>query len=575
MSLTSSINIASSALTASQLGLQVTSMNMANAANPSYTRQIAMLQAIRGRVSDPYQIGQGVAVTEVRRQIDEALQSRLWAGTAAENSSAQQYGVLAQLETILNEGTEFDMSTQLSSFFNSWTEATTLLDSAATIQNQGEAVASFIRNMRSDLTTQRQQIEDQIDAQVLRANGILDEIATINQTITESEIGDAEASGLRDQRDALVTELSQLMDVSVHENNAGAYDIYSGSTPIVQGGRNRGVEISRVTDDNGQLSVRVEIIADSTPLPVSGGSIGGLLASRDGAIDETLEKLDTLAAQLIFEVNKLHSTGINEDWLTSSAATLAIPSADRALALNDPNNSTLSGLPFEAVNGGFTINVRNDDGSSSTRRIEIDLDGIDSTGQPGFGDDTSADDILAAINATPSIGITASFDSSGRLQIEADPGYSFSFSEDTSGALAVLGVNSFFTGDGAADIGVREDLEVMLGRLDDTGQFIANGTAKLIGDLGNEAVSGLGELSIQKFWSQQATDIASKTASARNKANADAIIRESLDAQRASVSGVSIDEESINLMSYQRQYQGAAQVITTAQEMFDTLLALV
>ena len=63
MSLTSSINIATSALTASQLGLQVTSQNLANAANPAYTRQIAMLQAIRGRVSDPYQIGQGVAVS--------------------------------------------------------------------------------------------------------------------------------------------------------------------------------------------------------------------------------------------------------------------------------------------------------------------------------------------------------------------------------------------------------------------------------------------------------------------------------------------------------------------------------
>ncbi|HSG64548.1 MAG TPA: flagellar hook-associated protein FlgK, partial [Gammaproteobacteria bacterium] len=339
MSLTSSINIARSALTTSQLGLQVSSMNMANAANPAYTRQIAMLQAIRGRVSDPYQIGQGVAVNEVRRQIDEALQRRLWAGTAAENSSAQQYGVLSQLETILNEGTEFDMSTQLSSFFNTWTEATTLLDSEASIRNQGEAISSFIRNMRSDLTTQRRQIEDQIDAQVLRANGILDEIASINQTITESEIGESQASGLRDQRDALVTELSQLMDVSVHESNSGSYDIYSGSTPIVQGARNRGVEISRVTDDNGQLSVRVEVIADSTPLPVSGGSIGGLLASRDGAIDATIEKLDTLASQLIFQVNRLHSTGINEDWLTSSSATLQIPSADRTLALNDPNNS--------------------------------------------------------------------------------------------------------------------------------------------------------------------------------------------------------------------------------------------
>lgn len=573
MSLTSSINIARSALTTSQLGLQVSSMNMANAANPNYTRQIAMLEAIRGRVSEPYQIGHGVAVTEVRRQIDEALQRRLWSGNSAEFSSAQQFGVLSQLETILNEGTEFDMSSQLSSFFNTWTEATTLLDSQATIQNQGEAIASFIRNMRSDLTTQRRQIEDQIDAQVLRADDILDEIAAINRTITESEIGPTEASGLRDQRDALVTELSQLIDVDVFETNQGTYDIYSGSTPIVQGARNRGIEIRRVTDDSGVLSVRVELRSDSTPLPITGGSIGGLLASRDGAIDATLEKLDTLASQLIFEVNKLHSTGINEDWLTSTSSTLQVASGNQALALNDPNNSSFANLPFAAVNGGFTVNVRNENGSSETLRIDIDLDGLDNAGLPGFADDTSAEDIRAAIDGLD--GITASFDSSGRLQISADAGYSFSFSEDTSGALAVMGVNSFFTGDNAADIDVREGLEVMLGRIDTNGQFIANGTAKLIGSIAEDAVGGLGGLSINKFWAQQAQDIASKTSSARNKANADTLIRESLDAQRASVSGVSIDEESINLLSYQRQYQGAAQVITTAQQMFDTLLSLV
>jgi flagellar hook-associated protein 1 FlgK len=572
MSLTSSINIARSALTTSQLGLQVSSMNMANAANPSYTRQIAMLQAIRGRVSDPYQIGQGVAVTEVRRQIDEALQRRLWAGNSAEFASAQQYGVLSQLETILNEGTEFDMSSQLSGFFNTWTEATTLLDSEATIRNQGESLAAFIRNMRSDLTTQRRQIEDQIDAQVLRADAVLEEIASINRTITESEIGDAEASGLRDQRDALVTELAQLIDVTVVETESGAYDIYSGSTPIIQGARNRGIEIMRVTDDNGELSVRVEISADSTPLPVTGGSIGGLLASRDGAIDATLEKLDTLSAQLIFEVNKLHSTGINESWLTSTGATLQIPTGDQTLALNDPNNDTLADLPFAAVNGGFTITVRNENGSIETRRIDIDLDGIDNTGVAGFGDDTSAEDIRAALDAID--GINASFDASGKLEITSDAGYSFSFSEDTSGALAVMGVNSFFTGDNAADIAVREGVEVMLGRMDGD-QFIANGTAKLIGALGDEAVDGLNGIGLKKFWSQHATDIATQSATSRNKANADTLIRESLDAQRASVSGVSIDEESINLLSYQRQYQGAAQVITTAQQMFDTLISLI
>jgi len=571
MSLTSSMQIARSALLTSQLGLQVTAQNMANAANPGYTRQIALLQAIRGRVSDPNQIGQGVAISEVRRQIDDALQRRLWNSNSAEFSSAQQFNVLSQLESILNEGTDFDMSTQLSSFFSSWTEATTLLDSAPNITNQGASLASFIRNMQSDLITQRAQLEEQIDAQVLQADAILDEIASINQVISNNEIGDAEASGLRDRRDQIVTELAQLMDVTVVETSNGGYDIYSGSTPIVQGTRNRGIEISRVTEGE-TLTVRVELSADSTPLPINGGSIGGLLLSRDGAIDATLTKLDTLASQLIFEVNKLHSTGINEDWLTNSSGTLQIGASDQLLALNDPNNSTFADLPFAAVNGSFTINVRNSSGdTTATQQIDIDLDGLTDAGVPGFADDTNAEDIRAVLDAVD--GISASFDPSGRLVIDADPGFSFSFEEDSSAVLATMGVNSFFEGTSASTIGVRDDITVMLGRMEGD-QFIANGTALEIGNLTDTAAQGLNGLSISKFWAQQAQDIAVKTSSARTNANSDRLVRESLDGQRAGISGVSIDEESINLLTYQRQYQAAAQVITTTQQMFDTLLSL-
>ena len=571
MSLTSTMQIARSALITSQLGLQVTAQNMANAANPGYTRQIALLAALRSRASDPYQIGQGVAVNEVRRQIDDALQRRLWNSNSQEFSSAQQLNVLSQLETILNEGTEFDMSTELSNFFNSWTEATTLLDSQATIVNQGDSLASFIRNMQSDLVVQRQQLEEQIDASVIRADSILSEIASINSVIASNEIGDAEAGSLRDRRDQIVTELAQLMDVTVVETNSGGYDIYSGSTPIVQGGRNRGIEISRVTEGE-TLTVRVELSADSTPLPITSGSIGGLLASRDGAIDATLEKLDDLASQLIFEVNKLQAVGSNTDWLTTTSSNLQIGSTDQTLALNDPNNATFANLPFSASNGSFTINVRNGDDPGETMTFPIDLDGLTNAGLPGFSDDTSAEDIRAAIDGVD--GVSATFDPSGRLVIDADPGFSFSFADDTSDVLGTMGVNSFFEGTSASTIGVRDNVTVMLGKMEGD-QFIANGTALAVGNLTEEAADGLGGLSISKFWAQQAQEIAVKTSSARTNANADRLVRESLDGQRAAGSGVSIDEESINLLSYQRQFQASAQVVTTAQQMFDTLISLV
>ncbi len=573
MSLTAAMNIANSALTASQIGLQVTSQNLANVSTPGYTRQIALMRAIRGQVTDPFMIGSGVAVGEVRRQIDQALQSRLWNANSAEFSSAQQANVFSQLEAILNEGTDYDLSSELSSFFNVWSEATTVLDSGSTLVNQGRTIATYIKNMRSDLLAQRAQIEDQIDAQANHADALFEEIASINGTISSREVGNAQASALRDRRDQIVTELSQLMEVTVSETNQGGYDVYVGSTPIVQGNNSRGISVDRRTI-NGSLSVRVTVGDNNDTLGVDSGSLGGLLASRDGAIDETLEKLDRIAANLIFEVNKLHSTGVNEEWLQNTLGTLQIESANRTLPLNDPDNFDLAELPFAPVNGGFVVHVRNEDtGTSNEVFIPVDLDGIDTTGALSTADDTSAEDIRAALDAID--GISATFDPSGRLSIDAELGFSFAFADDTSGVLATLGVNTFFEGTGAADIGVIEDIEPNLGRVSGGGEFNANGTAALIAQVADGAVSALGGRSITKFWAVQTQDIAVLAGSAITKADADAIVRQSLDAQRASVSGVSVDEESINLISYQNQYQGAARVITAAQEMFDTLLSLV
>lgn len=572
MSLNSTLQIANSSLIASQIGLQVASNNLANAATPGYTRQTAMLQALRGRVTDPNMIGAGVGVAQVRRQIDQALQERLWNGVSEQNASVQKLQVFDQLESILNEGTEFSTSGQLASFFNAWSEATTLLDTQSTLINQGKSLSGFIRNMRSELMSQRRQIEDQIDAQTTRADALLQEIADINRTISQRELGQSQASALRDRRDQIVTELAQLMDVSVNENPEGLYDVFVGSTPVVLGTRNRGLEIDRETVD-GVVSVKPRLKDNGAPLPITGGSIGGLLATRAGAVDATIEKLDDLASQLIFEVNKLHSTGTNANGLTAASGTLAIAAADRNLAISDPNNASFASLPFGAETGGFFVEVRNEaTGTSDRVWIEVDADGIDANGQPGTGDDTTPEDIRAAIDAID--GLTASFTPDGRLDIQASSGFTFSFDEDSSGALAVMGVNSFFTGTTAQDIGVRDDVEVMLGRIVD-GQFVENANALRIGELAEKTLSDLGDQTIGKFWSLHAQDVATQTSGARVGAEAASIVRESLEAQRAGVSGVSIDEESMNLLTFQRQYQAAAQVVQVTQSMFDTLLALV
>lgn len=576
MGLTSSLQIGNSALTASQLAIQVAGNNLANAATPGYSRQIAYLTPMRGSTMGRISVGTGVRVTDVRRQVDLALQARLYTGVSQEAAAAQQHQILAQIESALGELGENDLSSQLGAFFNSWSERANLTQSSAVVVQQGQALADFVRRLRQDLSGQREQIDRQLGTQVERANGLLTQVAELNRAISDAEAGGGTANSLRDQREVVITELSQYMDVSAVEQANGSVDILIGSTPVVLGGTSRGIELRRRTEGN-TVAVSVNVIEDGQQLGVRSGQIGSMLADRDTQVRGIIDKLDRLTSQLIFQVNRLHSTGSNAEGFTSLTGTLGIAAGDRSLSLNNPANGTLAGLPFSATSGGFTVQVKSPTGATQSVRIDIDLDRRDATGAVGFGDDTSAEDIRAALDAIP--GLSASFTPEGRLKIDSDPGFSYSFGEDSSGVLAVMGVNSYFTGTSASDIGVRQELKdtpslLATGRFVE-GTFVENGTALAIADVQNQSLAALGGQSLKKSWTESVQQLGVRTESALTAFQAASTVRQSLEAQRATVSGVSVDEESINLMTFQRQYQGAARFISIVDEMTQTLIALI
>lgn len=578
MGLTSAFQIGHSALTASQLAIQVAGNNLANAATPGYSRQIAHLAPMRGDHSSlGWSVGSGVLVRDVRRQIDEALQARLWSGISAETGAAQQFQLLAQVETALGELTDNDLSSELNAYFSAWSERANGNQSGSMVVQQGVRLAEFIQRVRRDLDSQRAEVDRQLGAQVTAANTLLSQIAKLNRDVADAEVGGSTANALRDQRDALVSELSAYLDVTAVEQPSGSVNILIGSTPVVLGTQSRGIELARETV-NGSLAVSVAVKQDGQRLEVLSGSVGALLAGRESTVSGTIEGLDRLATQLIYQVNRLHSTGTNATGLRTTTGTLSISGADRTLALNDPDNRTLGGLPFAPTNGGFLVQVmQTATGQTRTVRIDVDLDGRTAAGAPGYGDDTSAEDIRAALNAID--GLSATFTADGRLKIDAAAGVEFSFAEDTSGVLAVLGVNSFFQGADASDIAVRAELQndptlLATGRIIG-GQFVENGTALELASLQDTALAGLGDRSLRASWTETVQALGVRVAAAKSNAASASLVRESLEAQRAGLSGVSVDEESLNLMTFQRQYQGAARFIAAVDEMTQVLINLV
>ncbi len=577
MSLTSSLLIGRSALAASQIAIRVTGDNIANAATPGYHRRVATLSPSRGEVTaNGLYFGRGVEVSAINRRVEEALSARIRTSVSQEQSARVNQDLLAQIESLTSDLAGTGVTGNLEELFDAFSELANNPASTATrslIVETAETVSQYMQRLRLDLIDARDQVDIQVGAGVVRTNELLGEIASLNEAIVSSEQGRTENAALRDQRDVLVGELAQYMDVSVTNKENGSIDVYVGSTPIVNGALARGLKTLTV-DVGGELRLFVATADREEKLNISSGRIGALLTQRSGDLDDTITRLDDLASNLIYEVNRLPSQGRPGVGMTSTLAERRVASVDQVLALNDPANLAFAGLPFSASNGSFEVIVRNSaTGSEQRVKIDIDLDGIDNTGAAGFADDTTLASLVADLDAVSDL--SASVSTSGQLQLNASSGFEFSFANDSSGVLATLGINTFFTGTSAQDIGVREEivdnpLLLVAGVTDGS-----NEAALAIAQLRDGPVESAGGVSLTQHWRQTTERIAVKTAAAGSRAAAATDVRLALESQEAAISGVSIDEESINLITFQRQYQAAAQFINVIDEMTQILLSLV
>ncbi len=579
MSLTAALQSGRSALAAGQLGIQVAGNNMANAATLGYSRQVADLESLRGDQSTAGGgAGRGVRVTGVRRQVDDALAARLLGTSSDAAAAGTQQRILRSLEQTLGELGENDLSNELSGFFQVLSERANNTKSSSAVVQQGDKLAGFIRSMRSELVDQRKQVDQEIGGVIAGANNLLTSIARYNTAISAAEGSGATANTLRDQRQESLRSLSEMMEISYVDRGLGGIDVLVGSAPIVLGENAKVLEARRVTS-GGETTVKIYTAGDrGQELTITGGQVGSLLLNREGAIDATIAKIDKLAAQLIFEVNKLHSTGTTAAGLRSAKSDRGIALADRSLAMNSAENTSFSSLPYAAQNGGFVVQVRQQStGATQSVRINVDLDGIAADGSASAINDSTAEQIRASIGGVA--GLTATFTADGKLEVTPDSGFTVSFSDDSSGLLGVLGMNAYFTGTGGDSIAVRQDLikdpsSLATGRMID-GQFVENGTALALATLQTTSAAGLGDVSITQYWLETAQIVGGATATATSNASARALVHEAMVSQRDALSGVNIDEESISLLDFQRQYQAAARVISTVDQLTQALFAMI
>ena len=554
MSLHGAFEIGRSALLTSQLAMRVAGNNMANAVTPGYSRRTIHLSAMKGTEG----LGQGVTFSAARREIDLALQARFRDAISREAGASIDQKFLGAIEAMQNELGDTDLSSALDEFFNAFSNlANTPSDTSlrTLIVERGAALAGKINDLRSQYNDLGTEISTAIEGSVNQVNTLLSRIAEINEQIVTQGGGDE--TMLMDEREVLLTELSQYMDVVVIHQDSGMADVLVDSVPVVLGNEARGIEAHFENSTHGISEASIRIQSDGTSLQVDQGVLGGLLRQRSETVVPVIESLETFTRELIWQVNRIHSQGQGLSGYASIESGLSVQ--DTTIPLNQL-------LDFPIANGSFSINLRDPETGEVVDAWTIDVDGAT----------MSLDDLAQAIGEQTNGAVDVSVTADGRLKIDAPAGQEIVLSEDSAGVLAGLEINTFFTGSSAAKIAVSKIIESDVNLVASGSELVegSSGTALLIAGLRESSVEALGSQSLTAFWTGEVGALAVRTGSATGAYGAAAMVRDGLSAQVQSVSGVSMDEESINLLTYERQYQAAARYLETLDETIQTLLSI-
>lgn len=565
MSLLGSIQIANNAIRAQQVGLQVVGQNIANANTPGYLREEVVLAPAASQAVGGLLLGMGVQVISVKQKVDLFLEERLRQATSDRRNSEVQEHTYLQLESLLNELSDTDLSSSLNKFFASVAEILNKPDDVSTRNLavlQGATLAQDINRLTSRTRQQRAEINDRITMIANDVNRLITEIRSLNQRITQAEGGSSsksEAVGLRDQRYLALTKLSELIDIRVEEQASGAVNVYSGGEYLVFEALNRTVEIQQSTDRG--LTTSTLIFSDSrAQLNVRGGELSGLLIARDDILGTFLDDLDDFAATLAFEFNRLYSSGQGLKGYSQLTSNVTVEQP------NEPLDA--AGLAFTPVNGSFQVKLFNrQTGLTHTSEISVVLNGL--------GGDTTLASLVDQIDAID--GITAIITSDRRVRITSDAiNQEFSFAEDSSGILAALGLNTFFTGNSALSLGIDPNVKADPARFAASTDGIGAGTenALAMAVFLDRPLESKNSTTLAQLYDRIVSGVTQGSSVAKASAAGFRVFEETLVGQKNGISGVSLDEEAVNLLTYQRAYQAAARYIATLNELLGLLVNL-
>jgi len=332
------LEIGKRALLSHQYNLQTIGHNIANVDTPGYTRQRVSISAAYPEQSAVGQIGSGIQVNNVRQIRDLFLGEQYREAQKYYGQWSYKEKILSQVESLFNEPNDNSLNNQLDNFWDSWSQLSTNSDSSNNreiILAKADQLVNGFHQLAWNLNTLRESIDRDMNNLTYEINSLTREIANLNDQIKTVELGDTRANDLRDARDYLTDQLSDIIDVNTVETTNGATRVYMGSMILVDGSDQ--FDIGTITENkDGQPMSTLVWEGTKVELRNLNGELSGLLEMRDKIIPEYQARLNELAGSLVTEVNLIHQSGYGEDGTTN-------------IAFFDPNYTDASTIRLNSV----------------------------------------------------------------------------------------------------------------------------------------------------------------------------------------------------------------------------------
>jgi flagellar hook-associated protein 1 FlgK len=648
----SGLSIGLTGLLISQRSLQTIGHNLANVNTPGYSRQVNSLSA-RDPLATTYGvIGQGVTIDEIKRIKDDLINSQIQSYTSLSGSAEVQNRTLKTLEGIFNELSEFSLSNSIEKFFQSIHELTLnpeFITSRYQLLQDGIKLANTVGSLDEQFIQLMEDNAQEIITKVTELNDITGEIAQLNKRISAVELGTGNANDLKDRRDALVTKLSKLADIKVINNSNGTINVLLGGTFVVHENNTEALS----TESTGLGTVSIDGIA-----ALNSGALKGLLDLQDVLLIKYRQRLDTLAASIIKEVNNIHSEGLG---LNGGFGSLSSTNAVTSTTVPLSSSTSATGLPFATTAGDLYVNVTDSTGNTIKTKLTIgaaetlttldaQIDGIANltgsvgggiltiTAAAGYTFDFSKDlafssavntigggtstatlsgyyngsdnDTFTLTATTPGTigsgstaitvtdsggatlavldvgssytggdvlqiadGVSISFDSG---TIGAAPTLSFYVTNDpdTTNVLSALGLNTFFSGKDASTIDVTQYIKDDVSRIAAASSSSPGDNTNALRLAALQDSTSTNNTTFSEYLHGVVAELGIDTQQKESEKESFSSLLLNLENQRQEISGVSIEEEMINIIRFQQAFQASARYVSVIAELSDILMSI-